>query len=417
MNNVAVLQLHNRDVFERNVTRAVVAGAGAGVVGFLAHRLLVPVPLAFLALAATAIACAQGGRFERLVLAGLGLALPALPWLFGFSATWSVAAAGAITGALVVKARVAEKGEEGSVAAVRPGRLHYLAAALATGGLAVAGTRVALVLATRLGDIATPAVLSYAASGAVVALFAAIGGIASHVALASDPVEARCEALLPQLSGDFEAQLTRALALYRQCGAQLAALPREAAREELARTLARLTRGAADLAGDWAGVEAQLADTTQGDLDRQVRELRQSAEAARDAVARAQLEGAAASLEEELGRLAELRLKRERVLARLKSQVALLERARVALIGMRSSHATVRAAELSAVARKLGSLAAGQADEARVAHEVATRAELRATEATEADAHARELFAAVSEPPPADAASDTTVDATHEAQR
>ena len=40
----------------------------------------------------------------------------------------------------------------------------------------------------------------------------------------------------------------------------------------------------------------------------------------------------------------EMRLKRERIVAKLKSQVALLERARVALIGMRSGHVQVKAA-------------------------------------------------------------------------
>lgn len=102
-----------------------------------------------------------------------------------------------------------------------------------------------------------------------------------------------------------------------------------------------------------------------------------------------------------------MKLKRERVLAKLKSQVALLERARVALIGMRSSHATVRAAEMSAVARKLNALATAQADEAKLAHAVATNAEIAAIETHKADAAtaaqvsaAKEQVAAPVEPEP-----------------
>ena len=38
MSNTAVLQLHQREAFERNVTRALVAGAGAGVIAFLFGR-------------------------------------------------------------------------------------------------------------------------------------------------------------------------------------------------------------------------------------------------------------------------------------------------------------------------------------------------------------------------------------------
>lgn len=395
MANTAVLQLHQRETFERNVTRALVAGAGAGVLYFLTQRLHLPVPLSFLALVATVLACVRGDKMDRLMLTGLAIVLPALPWLFGLSAAWSVALAGAAAGALMVKSRITEKGEEGSVASDRPGPLHYVATALATGGLAVAGTEVAKILSARMQDVATPGVLNFAVSGVVVALFAGIGSIASHVALSSDPVEARCEELLPQLSGEFESQIARALSLYRQCGTQLAALPREAAREELARTLSKLTKDAADLASEWAGVEAQLHESAHADLKKEIAELKKSAAAARDAVARQQLEGAAKSLEEELERLGELKLKRERVLAKLKSQVALLERARVALIGMRSSHATVRAAEMSAVSRKLSALALAQADEAKLAHEVATEAELKAADVAKADAETQAVMATV----------------------
>ncbi|GMU63559.1 MAG: hypothetical protein AMXMBFR34_53220 [Myxococcaceae bacterium] len=395
MANTAVLQLHQRETFERNVTRALVAGAGAGVLAFLTQKLHLAVPLPFLALVAAALACVRGGLRDRLMLAGLAIVLPALPWLFGLSAAWSVGLAGVAAGALMVKARIAEKGEEGSVASDRPGPFHYVATALATGGLAVAGTEVAKVLSARMADVATPSVLNFAVSGVVISLFAGIGSIASHIALASDPVEARCEELLPQLSGEFEGQISRALSLYRQCGTQLAALPREAAREELARTLSKLTKDAADLAAEWAGVEAQLHDSAHTDLKKEIAELKKSAAAARDAVARQQLEGAASSLEEELERLGELKLKRERVLAKLKSQVALLERARVALIGMRSSHATVRAAEMSAVSRKLNALALAQSDEAKLAHEVATGAELKATEVAKADEEVKKAMESI----------------------
>ncbi|MFZ5445291.1 MAG: hypothetical protein ACOZQL_35200, partial [Myxococcota bacterium] len=345
----------------------------------------------------------RGDRVDRLMLAGLSVLLPAVPWLFGFSAAWTVALAGCAAGALMVKARLAERGEEGSVASDRPAALHYVATALATGGLAVAGTEVAKILSSRLSDLSTPMLINSAAAGVVIALFAGIGSLASHIALKSDPVEARVEELLPSLSGEFETQLVRALSLYRQAGTQLAALPRDAAREELARTLQKLTRDAAELAGEWAGVEAQVHENAHADLQKEIEELTRSAKSARDAVARQQLEAAASSLKEELGRLAELRLKRERVLARLKSQVALLERARVALIGMRSTHATVRAAEMAAVSRKLNALALSQSDEARLGHEVATHAELDSLEQQSADARLAEQLqpvAPVSAPEP-----------------
>lgn len=392
MSNTAVIQLQHREAFERNVTRALAAGAGAGVLAFIASRVHLPVPLSFLALVATSLACVRGDRTDRLLLTGLSVVLPALPWLFGFSAAWTVGMAGAAAGLLMVKSRVAERGDEGSVGSDRPGALHYAGAAIATGGLAVAGTQVAKILASRLQDMSTPALLSFAASGVVIALFAGLGSLASHVALKADPVEAQLQDLLPSLSGEFEQQVNRALSLYRQVGAQLASLPRDTAREELARTLSKLTKDVGGLAGEWAGVEAQVHENAHAELQKEIDELEKSARAARDAVARQQLENAAQSLKEELTRLGEVRLKRERVLARLKSQVALLERARVALIGMRSTHATVRAAEMAAVSRKLNALALAQADEAKLGHEVATTTELGALEQTKTDVEvARQL--------------------------
>lgn len=407
MVNTAVLQLHHREAFERNVTRALVAGAGAGALAYLSSRLHTPIPLSFLALVAATLACVRGTRMDKMVLTALAMVLPGLPWLFGLSTGWTVAMAGAAAGALMVRARVAEKGVEGSVATESPGVAHYVAGAVATAGLGLAGTEVARVLSARMTDAQTPLLLNYGVAGVVVALFAGIGSLASHIALKADQVEARAEELLASLTGEFATQLNKALTSYRAAGAQLAALPREPAREELARTLQKLTKDAVELTAEWSGVEASMHETAHADLQKEINELTQSAASARDAVAKQQLEQAAASLKEELVRLSELQLKRERVLAKLKAQVALLERARVALIGMRSSHATVRAAEMSAVARKLNALALGQSDEARLAHAVATNAELHAAETSNADAQTRAALATTQLEPIAPISNDS----------
>ena len=389
MTHTAVLQLHHRETFERNVTRALLAGAAAGLVAWATAAARLPVPLSFLALVGTCLAFVRGSPRERLGLAALAVVLPALPWTLGLSQGWCVALAGALAGGVMARARLIEKGEEGSVGAERPGLAHAVAGAAATGALAVAGSQVAQILSFRLTDWQTPVLLNSMASGAVVALFAGIGSLATHLALQADPVEAAAEALLPELSGDFSLLLGKALTSYRQAGQQLAALPREPAREELARTLQKLMRDTTGLVQEWAGVEATVQAHARADLEREIADLKGSAATARDVVARQQLTEAAASLGEELSRLGEVELKRERVVAKVRSQVALLERARVALIGMRTSHATVRAAELAAVARKLNAQALGQADEARLAHEVATSAELAAAEAVASEAATR----------------------------
>jgi hypothetical protein len=389
MESTAVIQLQQRDIFERNVTRSLFAGAGAGAFAWLFTKLHLPVPLAFLSIAAMTLACVRGDKIDRLLLMGASVLLPALPWMFGLTQGWTVALAGALAGVVVVKSRLAEQGEEGSVGSVRPGLGHYLSTSAATAGLSVAGLKVAEVLSSRMTDLQTPMLFNAAASGTVIALFAGLGSLASHIALKADPIEARGEEVLGLLDGTFAEQLHKALNVYRQCGQQLAQLPRDPSREELARTVGKLTKDAIELSAEWAGVESHLHDDAHRSLQKEIEELEASAKQARDAVAKKQLELAAASLKEELERLQEMRLKRERVLAKFKSQIALLERARVALIGMRSSHATVRAAEMSAVARKLNALAMAQADEAKLAHAVATHSEIAALETHAADAALR----------------------------
>jgi hypothetical protein len=380
--NAAVLQVQHREDFERNVTRALVVGAGTGALAFVTHRIGVDVPLSYLAIAGTSLACVRGDKTDRLLLGALSIILPATPWAFGLqSHAWTVALSAAFAGALMVKARLTEKGEEGSVGAGRPGLFNFGVGAAACAGLAVAGFEVAKILALRLSDIATPPLLASVISGLVIALFVAISSIAGHLALRPDPVEARCEELIPQLSGEFQTLATRALNLYRQCGTSLSLLPREPAREELARTLAKMTRDAVELASEWTGVEAQMEETASKELAAEVLDLSKSAATSRDPIARRQLEMAAASLREEIERLGEMKLRRERILAKLKAEVALLERARVALIGMRSGHAQLKAAELSALARKFSALSTAQADEAKLADAVATGAELAQQEA------------------------------------
>jgi len=399
------LQLHHRDVFERNVTRSLIAGGAAGALhyaaayaGNLAAAMvgghassLFPapdgeqlMPLTYAAIAAVAVATARGDKLDRLLLMGLGVVLPAVPWLLGLSAAWTVGLAAAIVGGLMVRSHLCDRGEEGTVGGGRPGLLNYLLGAGLTGGLAVAGTTVARALANRMADFATPPLLAAVASGVILALFVGLGSVSAHLALKPDPVEARCEEVIPNLSGDLKDLASRALALYQQCGKSLAELPREPAREEMARTLAKMTKDAVDMAAEWSGLEAQLQSGAVQDLKGQLADLSQSASSSRDPIARKQLELAASAIKEEMAHLDELSLQRERIIAKLKAEVALLERARVALIGMRSGQMQLKAAELSALARKFSSLSSIQSAEARLAGAVATSAELAEHEAVQA---------------------------------
>ena len=380
--STAVLQFHHRETFERNVSRALLAGAAAGAVHLGLTSLGLALPLPYVVLAATGAAFAGGNRGDRLLLWALAFTLPAVAWLLGVSAGWAAALGGAGTGLVMVRAAQCERGEEGQLGLSRPGALNYALAAASTAGLAVLGMEVVNVLAIRLASISTPAALAAVATGAALSLFIALGSLPAHLALRPDPVEAHCEELLPQLTGEFRSLAARALGLYRTCGAALARLPRDPAREELARTLSQMTRAAVELASEWTGVEHELEERTHAQLGREIEELEKSARESSDELARHQLRSAAESLREEREQVGELRLRRERILARLKAEVAQLERARVALIGLRSGQAQVRAAELAAIARRFASLSRLQSEEGRLADAVATGAAIADYEAT-----------------------------------
>ncbi|WP_164015136.1 hypothetical protein [Pyxidicoccus trucidator] len=377
--SAAILQLHHREAFEHTVTRALAAGAGAGLIHLASLRVGLPLPLAWLVPAAVVLACAQGDRWDRILLGGLGVLLTALPYALGMAPGWTVACSAAAAGALLVRARLSERGEKGQVAEVRPTLVHFGLGAVLSAGLTLAGIEVSRVFSARLADLATPALLGAGVTGGILGLFVGLSAVAAHLGLSADPVEARAEELLPRLAGDFRTLSERALSLYRQCGQSLALLPRESAREELARTLARITRDAVELASEWAGVEAQLEERAQAELQAEREDLERSARASTDAVARRQLELAAASLAEEVEHLGELKGRRERILARLRAEVALLERARVALLSLRSGQAQLKAAELSALARRFRALSSVQWEEGQSLDAVATQAALSVT--------------------------------------
>ncbi len=379
--SATVLQLHHRESFERNVTRALAAGAGAGLLHLATLKAGLPLPLAYLVMAGTVLAVARGDKWDRILLSVLGVVLPAIPYALGMAPAWTAGLSAAAAGALLVRAHLNERGEEGQVGERRPTLVNYLLGAGLCAGLTLGGVEVAYILAVRLTELATPVLLGASLAGAVVGLFVGLSSVAAHLALASDPVEARCEELLPQLSGDFHTLAERALTIYRQCGQSLALLPREPAREELARTLSKMTRDAVELASEWAGVESQLEERAQTELQTEREELLRAAKASTDVVARKQLESAAASLGEEIERLGELKQRRERILARLRAQVAQLDRARVALLSLRSGHAQMKAAELTALTRRFRALSSSQLEEGQAMDAVAAQATLAQTEA------------------------------------
>lgn len=339
------LQLLHREDFEKRTLLALAGGGAVGVLAALAQRFHVPVDPG-VAVVAAALAAAQPVKGYRAALRLALAVLPALPYFFEAVDPVPQAFSGAIAAALVAWAG---QGSE------RFGKVPEIAAgAVAAGALVPLGMYVQEVLNARF--FPNGGLLGALLGFTSVALFWGVGTLASHVTLHMDPVESRGGTLETTLTGEAKDLVARTLNLYRQCRAVAMKMPAGPGRNELVEVLRKMAREAFTLAESHAGLVAQLMSVAQGDVDAQVKDLRARAEAAEDAVARRQLELAASSLGEELNRLDTLSRKRERLLAQLHAQVALLERARVSLVGAAGSEASAKGAQAAQLAKRLSSL-------------------------------------------------------------
>jgi hypothetical protein len=341
------LQLLNREDFETRTLRALLGGAAAGVLAAVAHTLRIPVEPAYLAVLGASMAAVKPppGFWGMALRLGL-VVLPVFPFIYA-PAPLSQGLAAALAAGLVTWAG---QGEE------QPAPLPGVAASAGAAGVLVpVGVYVATVLEARLfGGVAN--LLSALLGLTTVALFWGIGTLPAHVRVHTDVLEARGGALEATLQGEAGTLVGRALELYRQCKALAGRLAPSAGRTELTGALEKMAGEVFSLAEAHAGLEAQLQSVVQGDVDQQVKDLKARAAATQDAVARRQLELAASSLGEELNHLDALGRRKERLLAQLHAQVALLERARVSLVGVQGREVGDKGAQAAQLARKLAAL-------------------------------------------------------------
>jgi hypothetical protein len=341
------LQLLNREDFETRTLRALLGGAVAGALAAVAHRLRIPVEPAYLAVVGASMAAVKPpagfwGIALRLALA----VLPAGPFFYA-PAQLSQGLCAALAAGLVTWAG------QGHEEHAPPPRVA--ASAVGAGVLVPLGVYVATVMEARLfGGVSN--LLSALLGLTSVALFWGIGTLPAHVRVHTDALEARGGALEATLHGEAGTLVGRALELYRQCKALAGKLAPSAGRTELTGTLEKMAAEVFSLAEAHAGLAAQLQSVVQGDVDQQVKDLKARAAATGDAVARRQLELAASSLGEELNHLEALGRRGERLLAQLHAQVALMERARVSLVGVQGREVGDKGAQAAQLARKLAAL-------------------------------------------------------------
>lgn len=341
------VQFLHREEFESRTLRALGGAACVGILAAVAQRLHFPLEAGYFAVVAAALAGTQVARRHAMGLRLALVALPAVPFFFDTPEPIPQSLAGAIAAALV--AWLGSSGRD------EPGRPFPVAASAAAAGVLVPlSLHVQQVLEARL--LGTRGLLPVLAGFLVVALFWAIGTLPANMVVELDAVEARGRLLADSLKGEARDLAARALGLYRQCKASVLGMPASPGRLELQGVVEKMAADSFSLAEAHAGLEAQLGSVVANDVDAQVRELRSRAAATQDSVARRQLELAASSLGEELNHLDALARRRERLLAQLHAQVALLERARVSFIGVQGSELGAKGAQAAQLARRLKSL-------------------------------------------------------------
>ncbi|MFN7131800.1 MAG: hypothetical protein ACK4N5_06940 [Myxococcales bacterium] len=353
----AALSFTDHDGFQKTVLRAGATAALAGIAAHVFGLVGLGAPLEVFACAAAASACGSTVRSRALygVLGGLAGLLPML-WpqhpLFGLSV------AGGSIGALYAHVRRARTQPNSEVGQPRAGWLT-VAAAIAIGGAALAvGSFVVKVFDShQLIDLALPSALAAGARVALLGFFASLGAAGAHLTHEADPVETQYAALLPELAGDLKVLGARAMTNYRRCAEVLASSEPGFARNQLARSLSEVTGRILELARRWQAIDKELGERAESEVALRREELRVLKDRTRDEIARKQLGVAEASLDAELQQLDRIRRGRERVMARLHGEMALLERTRFALLGLKSSDAHLRAAELSAISESLSTIA------------------------------------------------------------
>jgi hypothetical protein len=322
------MQLIRREDFETRCLYALVgAGALAIVAGVARQVLRVDVSPGYVVLMAAALTAVKPKPAHAYLLRGALLLLSALPYLLDLPQPLQHAAAGGLAAGLLAW--------QGNGRERAGSRAQIGFSATASAVTTLLGLYVQEVLHARFlpSQGYFPLMVDYA----VVALFWSIGTLPVNMVMDLDTPSTRGAQLEATLTGETQALVSRALTLYRESKQELGALvPGGPERAKLQGSLETLVRGAFDLTDAHAVLEGQLSAASAGGVDSRVQELRKRAEDTEDGVARRQLERAAASLGEELNHLDVLARRKERLQAQLHAQVALLERARVSLIGARA---------------------------------------------------------------------------------
>ncbi|MGI5861383.1 MAG: hypothetical protein ACOX6T_04915 [Myxococcales bacterium] len=364
------LTFADHEAFQKSVLWSTGGAAAAGLIGFVLSQAGLTVPGVAIVCAVAALAACGKTIKSRIGFGVLGALAGLLSLAFPTHPAFGLAAAGTGMGLVFALARSKEAGSAPGVGQ-RIGKSAFLAAALLTAIGLTCGTVVVGAFDSRgLLEALMPSPLAAMVRTGLIGFFLSLGGAGAHLVREPDAVENLYARLLPELAGDLKVLCARAMTNYRRCAEILSTGEPGFARAQLTSALNEATTRILELARRWQAIDRELGERAEGEIAQRLSELRSLKESTRDEVARKQLGIAEAALNGELQQIDRIRRGRERIVARLHSEMALLERTRFALLGLKSSDAHLRAAELSALSESLSSIAREMDCEAQAIDEI-----------------------------------------------
>ena len=323
----------NHESFHRTVGRATLGGAAgallASIIATVTGGSLLASPILFtmaVATGALASVAAKGRRWLRVLTGGaLGAGGGAL---FTLAMPWPAFAA-ALLGASTVP-----------VLAPRTPWRGKLVTGLVASVLAAAGLFVGQVL---LGwDLLSswlPGPLAAGAAGAATGLFFGLASAPKHLAPPLDPVEQAFRSASIPKDVEIHNILERALKSYLSLQSELAQREDEPAVRALGSRSRQAVLRVLEIAEQCRQVDLDLASTSMFQLDDRIADLDRKMASARDAAAQQTYREAMQSLTAQKEAIDRISRGRERIVARLHANVAILEKLCLSLIHLRNAQA------------------------------------------------------------------------------
>ena len=201
-----------------------------------------------------------------------------------------------------------------------------------------------------------PGPLTSGAAGAATGLFFGLAAAPRHLAPPRDPIEQALRAALAHRDGEIHAILERTLRIHQALQAELHQRDNDPSVRTLGEQSGQAVMRILEIAGQCRRVDDDLAATPIYQLDERIVELDQKVATARDPAAQQTYRDAVSSLRAQKDAVDRISLGRERIVARLHANVAILEKLRFSLIHLRNAQTERIGGEASPVVEALEEL-------------------------------------------------------------